>query len=117
MSASLFIVTGDPRLSGQAAEAVRIAAGIGVWKRNTVALYLGGPAVLALSLHADEWIDGDAFIRYLPMLQNSSHPVYVQLGTPWLKELVEPVLPFREIADAQLAALLNEFQYIARFPS
>ena len=36
----LLLVTSDPRTSARPAEAVRIAAGIGAWKKADVTLYL-----------------------------------------------------------------------------
>jgi hypothetical protein len=115
MASTLFILTGDPRRDNRVAEAVRIAAGIGVWKRNTLAIYLRDAAVLALSPDAGDWLDGDAFVRYLPLLQQAAHPVYVQKENRWLHELGEPSVPFLAVSDSQLANLMLEFQCITRF--
>ena len=54
---ALFIIGGDPRISARPAEAIRIAAGIGTWKKISVRIYLEGAAVLALSEFPDDLVD------------------------------------------------------------
>jgi hypothetical protein len=112
---ALFIVTADPRVSACAAEAVRIAAGVGAWKKVEVTLYLRDAAVLALGEFADELIDGENFTRYLPLLVESGRPLLVQRGSPFLAELGEGARPFTEFDDAQLAAHAAQSRYLLRF--
>ncbi len=111
----LVIVESDPRTGGRPAEAIRIAAGVGTWKKTDVTLYLRGPAVLALSEFADELVDEDNFVRYLPIVGEFGRPVYVQGGAPLLAELGEPSLPYEEIDDARLASLAAGSNYVLRF--
>lgn len=113
--AVLFIVTGDPRTSPRPAEAIRIAAGVGTWKKADITVYLRGPAVLALSEFPDELIDEDNFIRYLPILSEFGRPVCVERGAPLLAELGEAPVPFEEINDSQLAVLAARSNYVVRF--
>ena len=61
---ALFVIDTDPRSSGRPAEAVRIAAGVGVWKRIDVAVYLRDAAILILGENTDELVDQDNFTRY-----------------------------------------------------
>jgi len=112
---ALFVITGDPRLSGRVAEAIRIAAGIGTWKRVDVIVYLRGPAVLALSEWVDELVDEDNFTHYLPLLRDFGRPVYVQAGAGELTDLGEPTLPYEEMDDAGLARLALNADYLMRF--
>jgi len=112
---ALVIVTGDPRASAKPAEAVRIAAGVGTWKKADIHLYLRGPAVLALSEFVDELVDEDNFSRYLPIVAEFGRPVYVQKGAPLLAELGESLLQFEEIDDAQLARLAADCRYLLHF--
>lgn len=112
---ALFIVTGDPRTSAKPAEAVRIAAGVGTWKKTDIYLYLRGPAVLALSEFVDEFIDEDNFSRYLPIVGEFGRPVYVQRDADLLGELGDAPLNFEEIDDAQLAVLAAKCNYVLRF--
>ena len=112
---ALFIITGDPRTSAKPAEAIRIAAGVGTWKKADISVYLRGPAVLALSEYVDELVDEDNFSRYFPIVGEFGRPVYVQKGAPLLGEIGESPLKFEEIEDARLAQLAIESNYVLRF--
>lgn len=109
------IVETDPRESARPAEAVRIAAGVGAWRRAELTLYLRGPAVHSLTEFADELRDEDNFTRYLPMLAEWERPVLVQRGAAALAELGEAVLAYREIDDAELATVAGGHDIILRF--
>jgi hypothetical protein len=111
----LVIVDSDPRTGPRPAEAIRVAAGVGTWKRADVTLYLRGPAVLALSEFADELVDEDNFVRYMPILGDFGRPIYVQAGAPGLADLGEARLPFEEIDDAHLARLAAGSNQVMRF--
>src|ERR1043165_156816 len=100
---ALFIITGDPRTSAKPAEGIRIAAGVGTWKKADVTVYLRGPAVLALSEYPDEFVDEDNFSRYFPIVGEFGRPIYVQKSAPLLREIGEAALTYEEIDDAQLA--------------
>ena len=112
---ALFIVSGDPRRSAKPAEAIRIAAGVGTWKKADITVYLRGEAVLALSDFVDEFVDEDNFSRYLPIVGEFGRPVYVQKNAPLLGELGESPLKFEEIDDHQLAQLAAQSSYVLRF--
>ena len=111
----LFIVDSDPRTSPRPAEAVRITAGIGVWEKADVTLYLRGAAVLALGEFADELIDGENFARYLPILAEFQQPILVQSETPALKELGETRVKFQTIDDNELATVASASHATVRF--
>ena len=112
---ALFIVTGDPRSSAKPAEAIRIAAGVGTWKKADVTVYLRGPAVLALSEFVDELIDEDNYSRYFPIVGEFGRPIYVQRGAPLLGEIGESPLKFEEVDDGQLAELAANCNYVLHF--
>lgn len=112
---ALFIITGDPRTSARPAEAIRIAAGVGTWKKMAIRVYLRGAAVLALSEYADEFVDEDNYTRYFPIVGEFGGPVYVQQGAPLLAELGEAILPYEQIDDARLAELAAQHSYVVRF--
>lgn len=111
----LVIVESDPRGSARPAEAIRIAAGVGAWRRAEMSLYLRGSAVHSLTEFADELVDEDNFVRYLPMLTEWGRPVLVQQGAEALGDLGEAVLQYREIDDAELAAVAGGHDIILRF--
>jgi hypothetical protein len=111
----LFIITGDPRVSPRPAEAVRIAAGVGAWKKADITVYLRDAAVLALGEYTDDLVDEDNFNRYLPIIGEWGRPVQVRRGTPELAELGAATQRFEEIDDTQLAALAARSQCVLRF--
>ena len=111
----LFIDTGDPRTSPKPAEAIRIAAGVGTWKKADITVYLRDTGILALSEYCDEFIDEDNFTRYLPIVGDFGRPIYVQKGAPLLNEIGESPLKFEEISDDQLAGLAAKSNYVVRF--
>lgn len=111
----LIIIASDPRSSARPAEAIRIAAGVGTWKKTDVSVYLREAAVLALSEFVDELVDEENFTRYFPITAEWGRPIYVQKGAPLLTELGQATLPYQEISDAELAALAAQHSYVARF--
>jgi sulfur relay (sulfurtransferase) DsrF/TusC family protein len=112
---ALFVVTGDPRTSAKPAEAIRIAAGVGTWKKTEIYVYLCGPAVLALSEYVDEFIDEDNYSRYFPIIGEFGRPIYVQRGAELLGEIGDSPLKFQEIDDTQLAKLAADCNYVLHF--
>lgn len=114
-SSVLFIITGDPRTNHRPAEAVRIAAGVGTWKKTDISVYLRGPAVLALSEFVDELVDEDNYTRYLPIIGEFGRPVYVQAGEPCLRDIEPATLPFEAIDDQRLAALAAAHSIVVYF--
>ena len=112
--AVLFVVTADPRTSPRPAEAVRIAAGVGAWKKIAVTVYLWGAAVLALSEYPDELTDGDHFRQYLPLVTESGGLVCAQRGAPLLDQIGQAPVDFREIGPGDLASVAAKNDYILR---
>jgi hypothetical protein len=112
---TLVIIETDPRTSARPAEAIRIAAGIGVWQKTDVTLLLRGPvAGYSLQEYADELVDEDNFTRYLPLVAESPRPIYVEdsftdvaalEGSPWKYEI---------IPATRTAELLRGHDYLIR---
>ena len=113
----LILVTSDPRTSPRPAEAVRIAAGIGAWDKVETKLCLRDAAVLALSEEAEDLVDGDSFLRYLPLVAeaNAGANLLVDAEAPSRHDLGGSPLPFRTISDEQLATLAAECTSVLRF--
>jgi hypothetical protein len=111
----LFVITSDPRTSPKPAEAIRIAAGVGAWKKSEVSIYLRGAAILALSEFPDDLVDSDNFARYLPIVGEWRRPVYVQRGVTSLRDIGQTALMFKEINDIELAELLAKSAYVLTF--
>ncbi len=114
-TSALFVIQSDPRISGRAAEAVRIAAGVGAWGKVEVAVYLREAAVLLLEEHAEELPDGENYARYLPPLRELGRPIYVQKGAAALGEIGPATGTFEEISDEQLAGVAAGCACVLRF--
>ncbi len=111
----LFVVATDPRVSARPAEAIRVAAGLGAWKKAEVRVYLHGPAIRALAEWVDELKDEDNYTRYLPMLADPTRPVLVEAGAVDAAELGEATVPFEEIDAAGLAGWCGRATTVMRF--
>lgn len=112
---ALFIVNSDPRTSPRTAEAIRIAAGVGAWKKVEVTLVLCEAAALALSEFPDELVDEDNFTRYLPIIGEWGRPVYVETGAPFLEDLGQSPVRWERITVGRVAELAAASQYVLRF--
>jgi sulfur relay (sulfurtransferase) DsrF/TusC family protein len=111
----LFIITSDPRVDGRAAEALRVSAGVGADRARKPAVYLRGPAVLALSEASEDLVDEEVYRQYLPLLAERARPVYVQRGAvPWAARSLTRV-QFEELDDVQLARLAAASDYVLCF--
>jgi hypothetical protein len=112
---TLVIIETDPRTSPRPAEGIRIAAGIGVWKKTDVTLLLRGPAAgYSLQEYVEDLIDEDNFTRYLPLVAELPRPIYVEdtftdlaalEGSPWRYEI---------IPAAKTAELVHANDYLIR---
>lgn len=112
---ALFVVDGDPRTSARPAEAIRIAAGVGTWRRVDVTVVLCGAAVLALSEFPDELLDEDNYLRYLPIVGEFGRPVYVETGSPFLADLGEAPVRYECLSPDRIAAMAAASDYVVRF--
>ena len=111
----LFIIASDPRSSARPAEAIRIAAGVGVWKKADIYLYFRDAAVLTIGEFTDDFLDEDNYIRYRPIIREWGRPIYAQKHAALLEGLGEPALAYEEITDEELARLSARTNYVARF--
>ena len=109
----LLVITSDPRTSRRPAEAIRIAAGVGVWKKVDITVYLREAAVLILNESTDDLLDEENFPRYLPMMGDFGRPIYVQRGAPLLAR--QSVFQIEEIDDGQLARIAASRNCVVRF--
>ena len=107
----LIIVTADPRVNGRAAEAVRIAAGVGGWEKVSVKLCLCGEARRVLVESPDDLVKGEIFEQYLPMLREGESRLRALVGGADLV-LPEDVL---QISVSELAAWGRETESVLRF--
>ena len=111
----LIIVTSDPRTSHRPSEAVRLAAGVGTWKKAEITLYLHGAAVLALGEWAEDLVDGDNYIRYLPIVAELGHPILVETGAAELAELGDSPISREEVTVEHLSKLAAAADNVIQF--
>ncbi len=111
----LFLITSDPRSNAKPAEAVRIAAGVGMGKKVHVAVCFLGAAVLVLGDNAGELIDGDHFIRYLSLVPEAGGELLAPRNAPWLAGIQPATVPFREIGEDELAETAASSDCVLRF--
>ena len=111
----LIVVAGDPRLSAQPAEAVRIAAGLSANGRLDVTLCLRGEAVLALGSDSEDLADGDHFARYLPVVVEMGRLVFLPTNSHETAVSEPPSVPARRISEAELETLKANSNRVLQF--
>ena len=111
---TLVMIETDPRTSARPAEAIRIAAGIGAWKKTEVTLLLRGPAGYSLQEYADELVDEDNFVRYLPIVAEAPRPIYVEDSFTDFAALENSTFRYEKISAARTAELIQANDYLIR---
>ena len=114
MRKTLLIITSDPRISGRAAEAIRMGAGVGAWKKIAFTVFLSGPAILAAGEWVDELVDEDCYQRYLPVLAENALAFYVDAASPHRLELGKSSIAFQELTIRQVVGLIPDHDFVLR---
>ena len=109
----LFVIDADPRTSGRAVEAIRVAVGIAAWRRVDVSVYLAGAAVLAAAENVDDLVEADNLVRYTPLLRDLGRPIYID--STFEPGLTDTSVPIQAIDRSGLAALAARSTYLLRF--
>ena len=112
---TLVTISEDPRESHRPAEAVRIAAGIGGWNKTEGDVLLLGPASRVLSPWADEFVDGENYDHYLPILREWKRPVFLAPDAERFEEMAEATLSFEALDVAGTAALRTRAIHLIPF--
>lgn len=111
--AVLVLISEDPRVSGRAFEAMRIALGV-VASENDVAIVLTGPAVHLLDADTDDLVDGDDIAKFRENLKRLGIPFHVEKsalpadGHEWNVD-GHPIVPVSPDEIAALAAKAQRF--------
>lgn len=111
----LLIITSDPRRGPRAAEAMRMAGGVGVWRQVRVSVCLRHEASHALCEHDVEVESGRLFAQFIPMVRESGGEIYVQATDETCMTIDPDTLLSRNLKDARLAQLAAEADYVLRF--
>ncbi len=110
------VVSADPRKSGRAAEAVRIAAGVGGWEKVEVKLCLVADARRILAETVDDLVNGEVFENYLPLLAEGESRLYVVEAPRRLKlPRDERYAQVPTIGMKDLAEMCREGDLVLRF--
>lgn len=64
----LVAIGGDPHATDRPAEAIRVAAGIGAWKKVRVSVCLHGPALACLTEPSENLEAGELIAEHLPAI-------------------------------------------------
>lgn len=72
----IMLIRSNPDISARPAEAIRIAAGLGIGK-NPLKIILSGESPRVLSPDEDDLKDIDIIEKFLPMIEEWKIPVYV----------------------------------------
>lgn len=111
MKRAVFVLaSGDPRISGRPAEAVRVAAGLSVHERLAVTLCLCGEAARVLSSDLEECHDGESMAGYLEVLRAAGGKVVV-VG----QDSSSGPSDVRGIAEIQIREEISKADRVLRF--
>ena len=114
LPSTLVLIETDPRSSARPAEGIRIAAGIGAWKKTDVTLLLRGLAGYSLQEYADELVEEDNFVRYLPLVAEGARPIYVEDSFTDLDALKDSPWRYEIITRDRAEQLVRENDYLIR---
>lgn len=109
----LVLISEDPRTSGRAFEAMRIALGV-VAGENDVTIVLTGPAVHLLDADTDDLVDSDDIAKFRENLRRLGIPFHIEKsalpasGNDWNVE-GHPVIPVSPDEIAALVAKAERF--------
>lgn len=101
----VFLIRSNPCESHRPAEAIRIAAGLGVGK-NPIKILLSGEAPRVLSSEEEDLIDIEIIEKFLPFVEEMGIPFYVERDSPGQTALKKSSYHFRMISTEELSELL-----------
>lgn len=111
----LIVIESDPRTSRRPAEAVRIAAGVAVWKSVDVRIYLLGPAVQILAKSRAALLDEDILAQSLPLLAAESDSILIDAASGQSVELNATEFPYRAVTIKEAAEIAAQSSTVSRF--
>ena len=109
----LLIVSADPRRSGRAAEAVRVAAGLAAIGELGIEVCFCQAAALILSRPPATLVDGETIASSLPVLERHACALWAESGDPFLEG--DPRANYRRISLEELLRLARRHQQVLRF--
>lgn len=110
----VFLIRSNPEESHKPAEAIRIAAGLGVGK-NPLKIILTGEAPRILLSDEEDLIDVDIIEKFLPLVRDMSIPVYVDKRSVSGMPVKKSHYDFRIIEPEESSELLAGGHYVLVF--
>jgi hypothetical protein len=110
----LVAIYADPEKSGLAAEALRIAMGLGAGRR-TVRVVLMGPATKVLEDDLDELVDGEMIENHLDVFAEWGTPFHVG-GGAGPDDFPDAPVELAPVDDAGLARMMADADQVMVFP-
>lgn len=108
----LICIGADPRTSRRPAEAIRIAAGVGAWKKVRASIYLLGPAAECLTEYPEELKKGELIEQYLPAIQAHEGTIFIQKGAGARRRTD---LQVTELTKETETKVFTQADYVMRF--
>lgn len=112
---TLITISEDPSRSHRPAEAVRIGAGIGGWKKTEVDFLLRGAAAKILSPYADEFVDGENYEHYMPIVREWGRPILLAPDAIEDGDLKESETRYERCDASRVAALTEAASFFIPF--
>ena len=110
----VFLIRSNPCESHRPAEAIRIAAGLGVGK-NPIKILLTSEAPRVLSSEEEDLIDIEIIEKFLPFIEEMGIPFYVERDSPGEAALKSSPYGFRTIGPEESSELLAGGHYVLVF--
>ena len=110
----VFLIRSNPCESHRPAEAIRIAAGLGVGK-NPIKILLSSEAPRVLSSEEEDLIDIEIIEKFLPFIEEMGIPFYVEKDSPGEAALKSSPYGFRTIGPEESSELLAGGHYVLVF--
>ena len=101
----IFLIRSNPCESHRAAEAIRIAAGLGTGN-NAIKVILSGESVRILSPDEDDLEDIDIIEKFLPIIKDWEIPLYVERESLTGIDLKGSPYVFRTVDNEEMSEIL-----------
>lgn len=110
----IFLIRSNPCESHRPAEAIRIAAGLGIGK-NPVKVILSGESPRMLSYDEDDLVDLHIIEKFLPVLKEWDIPFYIDKDSMANIDLKQSPYNFRVIDTEETSEILAGGNYVFLF--
>ncbi len=110
----VFLIRSNPEKSHRPAEAIRIAAGLGIGK-NPLKIILSGESPRILSDDEEDLVDIEIIEKFLPLIKEWNIPLYVDKDSLAHIDLKNSPYDFRAVGPEESSELLAGGHYVFVF--